>query len=209
MGTPTPEDPSRAHEIPIVLHETAEFDVASDLGYKGAAAGGGFTRCEHLHPLMDFDCSQQVEEDSEVALRLTFHLQDCQPSPSLARDVLELLYALHEYDKALGGRGLGLERTRSRAGDGTLSLVLRPNERHGAADRFRRMAEQLGSPITADLPEAPSDPIPNNILADVASLWEQTGLQQGDGATETPDLTVPRERVRGYRVQFALVPCAA
>lgn len=59
MNVPTPEDQSRDYKTPMVLHETAEFDVAADLGYEGNAPVGGFTRCEELHPVTEFDCSQQ------------------------------------------------------------------------------------------------------------------------------------------------------
>lgn len=142
MGAPTPEGQSRGYEIPIVLHETAEFDVAAELGHKEAVPAGSFTRYEKLHPQTEFDCSQQIEESGEVALRLFFHFSAAEPVQFLVRTVSELLQALHVYDKALGGQGLGLDRTASQSGDGWLALVLRPNDQQRAADRFRRMAER-------------------------------------------------------------------
>lgn len=205
MGNPPPEDKSRGYEIPIVFHDTAEFDMAADLGYKDTAPPGEFTYGEYIHHFTEFDCSQRAEEGGEVALRLTLPLPASEPSPALARHVSEILYALHEYDKVLGGKGLGLDRAASRSGGEWLSLVLRPNGQQGAINRFRRMAEQLGSPITDAPPEAPNNAASNGILADLASLWEQLGHQQENGATRTPDLIVPRERVRRYHVRFALV----
>ncbi len=207
MGAPAPEDRSRGCEIPIVLHEAAEFDVASEQGYNGGAAAGEWTRREHLHPPAQFDCSEPVGNVG-AALRVTFHLPAGEAEPSLASEVVELIHALHEYDKALGGRGLGLDRSASRAVGGRLSLVLRPNQPQGAVDRFRRIAEQLGSPLTRGLPDASTGAAPNGVLADVASRWEGAQRQPTDGATGTPDLTTPLDRVRGYQVEFVLVPVA-
>lgn len=208
MSDPSSVDKNRGSELPFLWHEST-FDVAADLGQKDAVPTGQFTRCEHIHVLTEFDCSQRSEEGGEVSLRLTFHLPAGESSPPLVRDVSEFLSALHEYDKALGGKGLGLDRAASRAGDGWLSLVLRPNDQHGAADRFRRMAEQLGSPLTDAPPQAPNNSTSNAILADVASQWEQSGHQSGNGAARTPDLSVPRIRVGRYRVQFVLETRAA
>ena len=208
MGASSPEDPTRGYEIPIVLHGITEFDVAADLGCKDTVPVGEFTRCEHIHLLTEFDCSQPVEKGEAVALRLIFDLLAGESSPSLSPDVSELLYELHEYDKKLGGGGLDLDLSASRGGDGRLSLVLRPNEQQGAADRFRRMAEQLESPITDGLPEGPTDSTPNSLLADIASRWEKTGLQQSNGVAGTSDLMTSRDRLRGYGVQFELVHAA-
>ena len=199
-----PSDKNRACDLPFLWHES-DFDVAADLGYKDTVDTAEFTPCEYIHHQTELDCSQRVEEGGAVALRLTFHLQAGESSPSIACDVSELLYALHEFDRALGGEGLGLDRDASQASDGWLSLVLRPNDQHGAADRFRRMAEQLGSPITDAPPKAANDSVANGIFAEVVSLWEQSGHQQANGATRTPDLVLPRQRVGQYRVQFALV----
>jgi hypothetical protein len=60
MGAPSPHDGARGYETPIVLHETAEFDATPAPNPDGAAAVGNFSRCERLHPLTEFDCSQGV-----------------------------------------------------------------------------------------------------------------------------------------------------
>jgi hypothetical protein len=122
-----PSEKNRESDLPFIWHES-EFDVAADLGCKDAMPTGEFTRGEYIHHFTEFDCSERVQENGAVALRLTFHLQAGEASPSLARDISELLHALHEYDKALGGKGLGLDRAAGRAGEGWLSVVLRPNE---------------------------------------------------------------------------------
>ena len=199
-----PSDQNGESDLPFLWHES-NFDVAADLGYKDTVPTAEFTQGEYIHHQSEFDCSQRVEESGEVALRLTFHAGVGESSSALARDVSELLNALHEYDRAVGGKGLGFDGAASRAGAGWLSLVLRPSDQHGAADRFRQMAELLGSPITDAPPEAANDPVPNGILADVASLWEQTGHQRANGTAKTPDLMIPREQVGRYRVRFALV----
>jgi hypothetical protein len=61
MGAPSPPNGAKAHEIPIVLHETAEFDATAPKPIDGEAVGG-LTRCERLHALTEFDCSQEVGE---------------------------------------------------------------------------------------------------------------------------------------------------
>jgi hypothetical protein len=65
MGTPTPEDKSRCYEIPIVFHDTAEFDVANELGYKNGVPTGEFSTSEFTHNLTEFDCSRQFEKNGE------------------------------------------------------------------------------------------------------------------------------------------------
>jgi hypothetical protein len=61
MAAPTPENGARGYEIPIVLHETTEFDASPD---PAPGDAGGLTRCDELLPLTEFDCSQQAEKEA-------------------------------------------------------------------------------------------------------------------------------------------------
>jgi hypothetical protein len=64
MGAPSPEIDARGFEIPMTLHETAEFDAASAPNPGEAATVGGLTRCDELHPQTEFDCSRPVGEEA-------------------------------------------------------------------------------------------------------------------------------------------------
>ena len=90
-----------------------------------------------------------------TVLRLTLELSDPDAVPDLgrvARDVEQLLAAVSDYERAIGGRGLVF--TGAKADPGRVVLTLTPGDDAGAAARVRKVAEA----VNADPPAA--DPVP-------------------------------------------------
>jgi hypothetical protein len=205
-----PSERDRDYDVPVVWHGGTEFDASADRTAGANVPVGGLERCDMVLPATELDASHLVGAPSGVALSLTFHFDAGAIPTSLTQDVLELLDALHEYDKSLGGQGLSLNRSLSRAGEGCLTVVLRPNERKGAWMRLQQMAEQLGVPAAEGPGEVPTTPSATEVIADVISQLERrrqtdSGALAGNGSREPPHLRALGDCARKYRMEFQLI----
>ncbi len=204
------KDGPNDYAIECAMLPAVKFNVAADLDPKDLEGipVGGFENCLVLLPKTTFDASQAAASPSEVTLALSFHF--CAVSTSLAQDVLAFLDTLNDYDQSLGGRGLSLDPSRSRGGDGWLTVVLRANERQGAPARFSQMAEQLGIPPTNGTHGTTETLADGGAIAGVISLIERHQRREngttGDGPRTPPDLAAARSRVQTYQVRFELGP---
>lgn len=169
MDIRPPKDQSRGYEIPIVLHDMAEFDVAADLGYQGVATAGGLTRYEQLHPLTEFDCSQRIEEDGEITQAV--------PLPLLGTTAGFRRFSVAEYHKLLD-IGLLTENDNLELIEGYLVLKMSRNPPH---DRCIHLALRM---LLRCLPPD-------------WSVRIQSAITLGDSEPE-PDLAVVRGEERTY-----------
>jgi hypothetical protein len=161
------------------------------------------------------NCSETSTPPSVPVLSLTFHFDPHTIPPALAQDVQRFLETLYACDQANGGAGLSLDRYRSQVGNGTFTILLRPNERKKAWQRFSEITEQLGIPVATGCngtPAQPPVPVLTAALADVIAQFERQHLSEnwmsGNGSSAAPDLTAARRQVQSYRVCYELAPDA-
>jgi hypothetical protein len=154
--------------------DTTEFDASAGVPPEQIASvpAGGFEPSEVLHETADLDASRSVPSEASVALSLTIRLEAGIDPRVSTRELAELLHALHDYDLALGGSGLSLDRSRSRADDGSVTVVLTPVEAREARDRLQRMIELLEGPRNGDGHDTRADVGGHGLIDQLVSLLE-------------------------------------
>src|SRR5205085_224103 len=80
-------------------------------------------------------------------IAITFRYDPANPSADPAQEIADVVLALDQYDRSLGGCGLVLDSARSATSKEQVYLIVRPVESKGAAERFRQMAQVLGCPL--------------------------------------------------------------
>lgn len=89
-----------------------------------------------LHAPMVFDMAADAGW-----IDFTLRYNPASPPQDPAQHVADVVHALGQFDRSLGGHGLTVDRERSTNADDRLALVLWPIKVTGAAERFRAMAE--------------------------------------------------------------------
>jgi hypothetical protein len=179
-------DPNKSEHSPV-MHEPMEFDMAADRDLSDVPVLETYSLGTILHPAMEFDAA----ESAWVAL--TFRHDT--GNTAAAEENAAVVLALDQYDRALGGRGLVRDPTRSSESDGQVCLVLRPIVSRGAAERFGQMAAALGCPMENGAPQC---------LAAGGRLQEILThlVQHADKSTPSLDAIRTQLRRPGFQLTF-------
>jgi hypothetical protein len=151
--TPPEPGPTGRFVKKSIVHPAIEVDCST---WGADAAGtpwttGRFVKRSQVHPAVAVDCSAWPETPT-LCLELTL-----QPGPAvdpvqLGLGLFDVLNAVNKLERALGGTGL--TKVAGQQSNGTVTLILAPEQQAGAADRILQICEQLNraNQSTAELP---------------------------------------------------------
>jgi hypothetical protein len=130
-----------------LARKAVEVDCSSWGGDPGPAGGtsGRFVMKSSARPALEVDFSG-VAKPLGVSLELTISPDPKADAVQLAFGLLDLLNAVNQHDRALGGTGLS--RTAGRQADARLTLTLASDEPAGAEARVRQICDMLNRPLT-------------------------------------------------------------
>jgi hypothetical protein len=97
--------------------------------------------------------SVKVSDDRESkteALAVRFDLDPKVDPEAITKNLLEFLTQLSDYDIRFGGKGLSLDKSRSRSESGAFTFVLIANQPDGANERFQRIAQELNLVLSSE-----------------------------------------------------------
>jgi hypothetical protein len=131
-----------------------------------------------------------VPHGPPMSIRLTIQIRPGTEPGGYQQEIVTLLKALDDFDRALGGNGLALDASVSGGTDDTLTVILRPRNVRWSLDRFTQMAELLGVAPGSPMAEEPPAHLNGTHIAAVTALFAQRGPVEKETA---------RDRVQSWR----------
>ena len=139
--TPQKPDHSGRFVKKSLVRPAVEVDCSTwnDADPAGKWTTGRFVKKSLVRPAVEVDCSGWPEPPT-LSIELTLSSESTVDPVQLAFGLLDVLDAVNELDRALGGTGL--TRVAGQQINGAVTLTLAPAQQSGAADRIRRISEQ-------------------------------------------------------------------
>jgi hypothetical protein len=168
MNAMTPQKPEPTNRLvkKALLRPAVEVDCTDWQTGEATAqwTTGRFVKQSLVRPAVEVDCSGWPE-CATVCLEMTLEPGATVDAVQLAFGLFDVLKAVNDLERALGGTGL----TKVAAGqaNGTVTLVLAPEQQTGAADRIRQLCERVNG-VTEGTPKLPLPTVMKTIRARVA-----------------------------------------